>query len=335
MQPTNIPMSSSYSTVFTLSILMIFVVIIVGAVSGSKSVGFGIWYWGYTAWKMYKRDNISLVSLQKFMLWLQAIIFTLVVIFLIFSNYIIEGSAIISLLVFAAVNIALTYFLYHFFLEQLGNYSGEIKSSSSAKKSPDQTPDEADRKNYSSASTITDNQDRLWAHALDEFESESRVKGLYAKLYTRYDGDAQKIKSQYLKTRFQELKNEQDKIIEKKKEEEYQTSRYIDALEKITKSNLTKIEKVESLDCFIFRNGKTLVKINDEKHALYTDFDSAEKSIRYQNVGAGHGFVDWVFIGLDKRIISCPKCRKKSRVPANKELEIKCPSCSFVWTEKT
>jgi hypothetical protein len=69
MTPANTPMSGSYKTVFVLSILMIFVVIIGGIVSGSKVVGFGIWYWGYTAWKMYKRDNHSLVSLQKIMLW--------------------------------------------------------------------------------------------------------------------------------------------------------------------------------------------------------------------------------------------------------------------------
>jgi len=77
MDSVKTPMSTSYKAVFVLALLMIFVVIIGGAMSGSKSVGFGVWYWGYTAWKMYKRDNESLVSLQKVMLWFEAIAFDL------------------------------------------------------------------------------------------------------------------------------------------------------------------------------------------------------------------------------------------------------------------
>ena len=36
-----------------------------------------------------------------------------------------------------------------------------------------------------------------------------------------------------------------------------------------------------------------------------------------------------------KVIISCPSCNQKTRVPANKELEITCPSCKNEWVEKT
>jgi hypothetical protein len=36
-----------------------------------------------------------------------------------------------------------------------------------------------------------------------------------------------------------------------------------------------------------------------------------------------------------KVIISCPSCKQKTRVPANKELEITCPSCNNEWVEKT
>ena len=68
MSSTTILMSTSYKSVFVLSILMIFLFLIGVVESGSKSVGIGSWYWGYTAWKMYKRDNDSLVSLQKFIL---------------------------------------------------------------------------------------------------------------------------------------------------------------------------------------------------------------------------------------------------------------------------
>ena len=76
------PMSTSYKAVFVISILMIFAVIMGGALSGSKSLGWGIWYWGYTAWKMYKRDNESLVVIHKVVLWFEAIAFSVALTFL-------------------------------------------------------------------------------------------------------------------------------------------------------------------------------------------------------------------------------------------------------------
>ena len=54
--------------------------------------------------------------------------------------------------------------------------------------------------------------DILWEEALEEFESRHRIKGLYAKLYTQHDGNEQRIKSQYLKERFEQLKKQQKKI---------------------------------------------------------------------------------------------------------------------------
>ena len=35
------------------------------------------------------------------------------------------------------------------------------------------------------------------------------------------------------------------------------------------------------------------------------------------------------------KIILCPKCQKKCRVPVDKTLEIKCPHCSHNWMEIT
>ena len=35
------------------------------------------------------------------------------------------------------------------------------------------------------------------------------------------------------------------------------------------------------------------------------------------------------------KIIFCPKCQKKCRVPVGKTLEIKCPHCSHNWLEIT
>ena len=52
-----------------------------------------------------------------------------------------------------------------------------------------------------------DNDDVLWEKIADEYDSDKRIKGLYAKLFSENNGDEIKIKSIYYKTRFAELSN--------------------------------------------------------------------------------------------------------------------------------
>ena len=52
------------------------------------------------------------------------------------------------------------------------------------------------------------NDDDFWEQALNEFESENRKKGLYAKLYSLHTGDEAKIKSEYMQERYSQLKEE-------------------------------------------------------------------------------------------------------------------------------
>jgi hypothetical protein len=181
MSSLKYPMSTSYKAVFLLSILMIFVVIIVGAMSGSKSVGFGIWYWGYTAWKMYKRDNVSLVSLQKTMLWFEGIAFALG-----FGVLLSSGEDVrryvdvtpIGFLFIAIVTIGLTYLLFVFFSAQNG---GVAKAAS---------------KQFLGDAIA----DKFWEVASVEFEN-ARNTAVWARCYSECDGDEAKAKAQYLRIR--------------------------------------------------------------------------------------------------------------------------------------
>jgi hypothetical protein len=174
------PMSTSYKAVFVLSIVMIFVVIIGGAMSGSKSVGFAVWYWGYTAWKMYKRDNDSLVSLQQGMLWFEAIAFSIGLAVLLFSDSDVRRYVDITpigFIILAFISMGVTYLLYQFFKGQ---------------------------KNISSASALIGSNssidDRFWEQASRELEGD-RHEATWARAIANAEGDEPKAKAMYLKLR--------------------------------------------------------------------------------------------------------------------------------------
>ena len=50
------------------------------------------------------------------------------------------------------------------------------------------------------------NDNEIWASVLDEFESDKRDKGLYAKIYSGNSGDENKTKSEYLRERYEQIK---------------------------------------------------------------------------------------------------------------------------------
>jgi len=187
------PMSTSYKTVFVLSILMIFFVIIGGAMSGSKSVGFGVWYWGYTAWKMYKRDNDSLVSLQKIMLWFEAIAFSIALAVLLFSDSDVRRYVDITplgLIILASLSMGVTFLLYKFFKKQ------QIVPATSS---------------FVSTSSI---EDRFWEQASRELEGD-RHEATWARAMASAEGDYAKTKALYIKLRSSDLQQSYSSLNEK------------------------------------------------------------------------------------------------------------------------
>jgi hypothetical protein len=119
MNDVKIPMSNSYKAVFIFSIFMIFFVIIMGGASGSKGGGFGVFVWGYTAWLMYKRNNKDLISLYKFLLWIEGIGFSIsAAIFTFSESEIISTVELGGFFVIAAITMGMSYGLYKFFQRQ-------------------------------------------------------------------------------------------------------------------------------------------------------------------------------------------------------------------------
>jgi hypothetical protein len=183
MSSIKAPMSTSYKAVFAFSLFMMLFVIIVGGATGSKTSGFGIWYWGYTAWKMYKRDNDSLVSLQKIMLWFQAVAFSVALAVLLFSDSDVKRYVDITpvgLIILASLSTGVTYLLYKFFKKQ------QIAPATS------------------SSVNTSSIEDRFWEQASRELEGD-RHEATWARAMASAEGDDAKTKALYIKIRSSDL----------------------------------------------------------------------------------------------------------------------------------
>ena len=185
MTMSNLKMSASYKAIFILSILMVFVVLIVGAATKSKTSGVGMWIWGYTAWLMYKRRNSDLVSFYKLLLWFDVIAAGVAVAVLSFSDSevakIVGYSAIEALVLFVFV-ILLTYGLYKYFLNLESN------------------PTSSDA--FSVADSI------IWDQVSEEVKSGKMVDSLWTRAFSESDGDSNKANARYIKLRFDQIKLE-------------------------------------------------------------------------------------------------------------------------------
>jgi peptidoglycan biosynthesis protein MviN/MurJ (putative lipid II flippase) len=119
MNDVKTPMSNSYKAIFIFSIFMIFFVIIMGAASGSKGGGFGVFVWGYTAYLMYKRNNKNLISLYKTLIWIQVILLSATAAIFIFGeSEIFPTVELGGFFVLAAIAMGVSYGLYKFFQRQ-------------------------------------------------------------------------------------------------------------------------------------------------------------------------------------------------------------------------
>lgn len=173
-------MSASYRAIFILTIFMVFFVLIAGAVFKSKSSGFGMWVWGYTAWLMYKRRISDLVSFYKIILWFDAIAASIVVVALVFGNNDI-GYSLVESFVLLGVVISISYALYRYFLRLSLN-------------PPTVTTTDAD-------------DSLLWEQVSEEIKSGIRIDSLWTRAFSDSDGDNNKANARYIKLRLEQLRS--------------------------------------------------------------------------------------------------------------------------------
>jgi hypothetical protein len=118
MSKSNEEMSGLYKVVFAFAILMMLGVFFGGAMSNSKSSGLGVYYWGYTAWLMYKRNDIKNESLQKSFLYIIGSLFILGFFILLFGGDEIRRMVPIEPFSFLLIGVVFSLFpflLYQFF----------------------------------------------------------------------------------------------------------------------------------------------------------------------------------------------------------------------------
>lgn len=175
---------------------MIFLVIIAGFVNGSKSYGFGVWVWGYTAWLMYKRNNTNLVMLQQTLLWFNAFATAVGIYMLLNKSSGIDrlvGMSAIGVLVLCVINIIVNYALLQYFKSQLVNENVTPKASPSTPKlSNDQF------------------EDKYWEEAALELNT-AKNEAVWAKSYSMADSDESKARALYIKFRAEALFKEANK----------------------------------------------------------------------------------------------------------------------------
>lgn len=190
MSDTKPPMTSSYKGVFIFTIVMAVFVFFMSAISGSKSQ-IGTLIWGYTAWLMYKRKNSQLVSMYKFLLWLTG--FVAVLMFFVFLSYgetlDYSGTGLFFLFILVFL---VDYSLLKFFQKMVDNEFHAVRSTY-AEPATNTTP------------TITNEQ--IWEMASKELVNNKR-EGLWAKCFSQSNGDENKARALYLRSRVSEIKKE-------------------------------------------------------------------------------------------------------------------------------
>ena len=129
-------------------------------------------------------------------------------------------------------------------------------------------------------------QDQVWSLAYEEFESENRKIGLWARLFAENNGDDAKAKAAYLKASSEVIHNKLRESLIAKNKEKYQSNKK-DAVNKTEEECIN--DKIYDLyegsgyQIYVFPNGKAAFK-------LYKIFENKELAItaisEYRNNGS-------------------------------------------------
>ena len=189
LSSNRVPMSSGYAAVFLIAVIFVFVAIVNAAIGNYMVAAAGVIYWGYTAWKMYCRDNESLVVFHRVMLLIQGFAYLTMIAVIAFSgdsSLVGTGQAIFGILAIGGSSMLIGCGLIFLFKRQMPNW--------------------LDRK-IISANGGSSIDDRYWEAAASEFSSK-RNEAVWAKFFSLSEGDEAKAKARYLKSRASDLMRE-------------------------------------------------------------------------------------------------------------------------------
>jgi hypothetical protein len=133
------------------------------------------------------------------------------------------------------------------------------------------------RKNHDSkkVETMNNNEEKIWELVADEFDGDTRKKGLYAKLFAEMNGDEKKIQVMYYKIRVEELINEKiySEELEAINDVKVNINYELTSDEECISKGWFEEEQIKGFNCFLLRNGKAVI-------------DTEKKQIIYRNKSA-------------------------------------------------
>jgi len=123
-------------------------------------------------------------------------------------------------------------------------------------------------------------EEKIWELIAEEFDTDNRKKGLYAKLFVEMNGDEKKIQVMYYKIRVEELINEAKytEKIETINEEKEEINYELASDEECISNGWYKKEWIKEFACLILRNGKAVVD-RDGKQIIYKDIEAVKNAI--------------------------------------------------------
>lgn len=209
--------------IVTLGITMMIVTVLVG---NKGSIYAAIWlmvsYYGY------KGNLSSIKNLMKWLIFINAIV--LCIVLLMFDDKTVGYmSSTKEFLAFGVLAMMVPKIILYFYVDSQINSEAHPVISNKTINQPDQkntskaiSKIQSMEDAYSNVQTQfaktnintsipTVNEDKFWEMAIEEFDGESRKKGLWAKCFAEADGDENKAKASYLKQRVVELKTEKNK----------------------------------------------------------------------------------------------------------------------------
>jgi len=127
-------------------------------------------------------------------------------------------------------------------------------------------------------------EEKIWELVAEEFDSDYRKKGLYAKLFVEMNGDEKKIQVMYYKIRVEELINEITfaEKLEANNLEKEKVNYELASDEDCINNGWYKKEWIKEFTCLLLHNGKAVVD-RDEIQIIYKDIEAVKNAI------AGYG----------------------------------------------
>jgi hypothetical protein len=239
--------------ILTLAVLMFFVTVIVTQLNGAKS---SIYYyiWIMVGYYAYKANLNNIITMMKIVIFINIGVLILVIVYMDDTTVGYLNNSKLDMIGGVIVMIIPKVFLYFYCNREIDKnqeLSFDIKTNVNSNiNTRNITENQIPIKKVFEIPIKND--EKLWEAAIKEYESSSRKKGLYAKIYVRKNGNEALTKVDYIKERFEQLKNEENenlKILESKRIEIAIKEKIYNSLPKGKCSNCSSIQLLTNNEC--------------------------------------------------------------------------------------